>query len=115
MRYNVEDFGARSYLSELLKQEKLDIAKEYVSLCLKCIPTSVIWDRSPELKDYKDWLMEQMNSEKVKKAKVKATGKGKGRPKVKSSNKRLSLNNRLEIAFKVLEGLKWILTRFIIN
>ncbi|BCC51508.1 MULTISPECIES: hypothetical protein [Bacillus cereus group] len=83
VRYNVEDFGARSYLSELLKQEKLDIAKEYVSLCLKCIPTSVIWDRSPELKDYKDWLMEQMNSEKVKKAKVKATGKGKGRPKVK--------------------------------
>ncbi|MEB9525829.1 hypothetical protein P4L13_19425 [Bacillus anthracis] len=82
-RYNVEDFGARSYLSELLKQEKLEIAKEYVSLCLKSIPTSVIWDRSPELKDYKDWLMEQMNSEKVKKAKVKATGKGKGRPKVK--------------------------------
>lgn len=81
VRYNVEDFGARSYLSELLKQEKLDLAKEYVSLCFKHIPTSLMWDRSPELKDYKDWLTEQMNLEKVKKAKVKATGKG--RPKVK--------------------------------
>ncbi|OOR30818.1 hypothetical protein BW892_04965 [Bacillus cereus] len=82
-RYNAEDFGVRSYLSELLKQEKLDLAKEYVSLCLNHIPTSVMWDRSPELKDYKDWMTEQMNSQQVKKAKVKATGKGKGRPRVK--------------------------------
>ncbi|EJS65850.1 hypothetical protein CN425_02380 [Bacillus cereus] len=82
-RYNAEDFGVRSYLSELLKQEKLDLAKEYVSLCLKHIPTSVMWDRSPELKDYKDWMTEQMNAQPVKKAKVKATGKGKGRPRVK--------------------------------
>ncbi|PFA61973.1 hypothetical protein CN931_04245 [Bacillus sp. AFS054943] len=82
-RYNAEDFGVRLYLSELLKQEKLDLAKEYISLCLKHIPTSVMWDRSPELQDYKDWMTEQMNSQKVKKTKVKATGKGKGRPRVK--------------------------------
>jgi hypothetical protein len=40
-RYDVEDFGVRSYLSELLDEKKFDLAKEYYALCQKYIKTTL--------------------------------------------------------------------------
>lgn len=67
-RYDVEDFGVRSYLSELLNEEKFELAKEYYTLCQKHIRNSPIseWEKAPELSDYKEWFTEQKGAKKKK-------------------------------------------------
>lgn len=65
-RYQVEEFGVRSYLKMLLDHEKFDRAKDYYQLCLKHLKTSVLWGDSPELKEHKEWLEEQQPSSEGK-------------------------------------------------
>lgn len=86
-RYDVEDFGARSYLSELLNEERLEDAKRYYKICQQYIKNSPIdeWQRAPELVEHKEWFAEQ----KVEKKKSYLREK----PNSKSNNDRKKRNH----------------------
>ncbi|MGE7588522.1 phospholipase D-like domain-containing protein [Peribacillus sp. NPDC101480] len=92
-RYDVEDFGVRSYLSELLNEENFDLAKEYYALCQKHIKTSPIseWEKAPELSEYKEWFAEQKVVGKTKpQLQEKPTPKGNanGKKRIPRSKKK---------------------------
>lgn len=84
-RNNCEDFGCKEYLHELLEKDEISKAKEYYSLCLDVIPTSQLWDRAYEFREFKNWLLyqqEEKNSNNLEKPKSQMRNK-----KSKAKNK----------------------------